>query len=81
MSSKEEKKYKETSSEYVHQGLAQRSFTREWALSDDVEVREVQFKMDFYRQVGKVVPEHHAEKLPIKHQVLTLRQVMPLLKD
>ena len=54
---------KETSSEYVHQGLAQRSFTREWALSDDVEVREVQFKDGLLTvKLGKVVPEHHARK-------------------
>ena len=50
-------------SEYVHQGLAQRSFTREWALSDDVEVREVQFKDGLLTvKLGKVVPEHHARK-------------------
>ena len=54
---------KEASSEYVHQGLAQRSFTREWALSDDVEVREVQFKDGLLTvKLGKVVPEHHARK-------------------
>ena len=54
---------KETGSEYVHQGLAQRSFTREWALSDDVEVREVQFKDGLLTvKLGKVVPEHHARK-------------------
>ena len=54
---------KETSSEYVHQGLAQRSFTREWALSEDTEVREVQFKDGLLTvKLGKVVPEHHARK-------------------
>ena len=54
---------KETGSEYVHQGLAQRSFTREWALSDDVEVREVQFKDGLLTvKLGKIVPEHHARK-------------------
>ena len=57
------KETKETGSEYVHQGLAQRSFTREWALSDDVEVREVQFKDGLLTvKLGKVVPEHHARK-------------------
>ena len=50
-------------SQYVHQGLAQRSFTREWTLSDDVEVREVQFKDGLLTiKLGKVVPEHHARK-------------------
>ena len=54
---------KETSSEYVHQGLAQRTFRREWALSDDVEVREVQFKDGLLTvKLGKVVPDHHARK-------------------
>ena len=54
---------KEASSEYVHQGLAQRSFTREWALSDDVEVREVQFKDGLLTvKLGKVIPDHHARK-------------------
>ena len=57
------KETKDTGSEYVHQGLAQRSFTREWALSDDVEVREVQFKDGLLTvKLGKVVPEHHARK-------------------
>ena len=58
-----QKETKETGSEYVHQGLAQRSFTREWALSDDVEVREVQFKDGLLTvKLGKVVPDHHARK-------------------
>ena len=57
------KETKETGSEYVHQGLAQRSFTREWALSEDVEVREVQFKDGLLTvKLGKVVPDHHARK-------------------
>ena len=57
---KEEKK---TESEYFHQGLAQRSFKRAWALSDDFEVREVQFKDGLLTvKLGKVVPEHHARK-------------------
>ena len=57
------KEEKETKSEYVHQGLAQRSFTREWALSDDVEVREVQFEDGLLTvKLGKVVPDHHARK-------------------
>ena len=57
------KETKETGSEYVHQGLAQRSFERAWTLSDDVEVREVQFKDGLLTvKLGKVVPEHHARK-------------------
>ena len=58
-----QKEIKETKSEYVHQGLAQRSFTREWTLSDDVEVRDVSFKDGLLTvKLGKVVPEHHARK-------------------
>ena len=54
---------KETSSQYVHQGLAQRSFNRTWSLSEDIEVREVQFKDGLLTvKLGKVVPEHHARK-------------------
>ena len=58
-----QKETKETESEYVHQGLAQRSFTREWTLSDDVEVRDVSFKDGLLTvKLGKVVPDHHARK-------------------
>ena len=54
---------KEASSQYVHQGLAQRSFNRTWSLSEDIEVREVQFKDGLLTvKLGKVVPEHHARK-------------------
>ena len=57
------KETKETESEYVHQGLAQRSFTREWTLSDDVEVGDVSFKDGLLTvKLGKVVPEHHTRK-------------------
>ena len=57
------KKDKETESEYVHQGLAQRSFNRTWSLSEDIEVREVLFKDGLLTvKLGKVVPEHHARK-------------------
>ena len=57
------KETKESQSEYVHKGLAQRSFSRAWALSEDIEVREVQFKDGLLTvKLGKVVPEHHARK-------------------
>tara|TARA_A100001388_G_C28328385_1_gene293271 strand:+ start:54 stop:479 length:426 start_codon:yes stop_codon:yes gene_type:complete len=49
--------------EYVHRGLAQRNFSRAWTLSEDTEVREVQFKDGLLTvKLGKVVPEHHARK-------------------
>tara|TARA_Y100001963_G_scaffold103742_1_gene142833 strand:+ start:122 stop:553 length:432 start_codon:yes stop_codon:yes gene_type:complete len=49
--------------EFVHQGLAQRPFTRIWTLSDDTEVRGVEF-IDglLVVQLGKIVPDHHARK-------------------
>ena len=49
--------------EYVHRGLAQRNFNRAWTLSEDTEVREVQFKDGLLTvKLGKVIPEHHARK-------------------
>ena len=48
---------------YAHRGLAQRSFTRAWTLSDDTEVRSVAFENGLLTvDLGKVVPEHHARK-------------------
>ena len=49
--------------EFVHKGLAQRSFTREWTLSDDTEVRSVSFDDGLLVvELGKIVPDHHARK-------------------
>ena len=49
--------------EFVHKGLAQRSFTRVWTLSDDTEIRDVRFDDGLLVvTLGKVVPEHHARK-------------------
>ena len=49
--------------EFVHKGLAQRSFTRQWTLSDDTEVRSVSFDDGLLVvQLGKIVPEHHTRK-------------------
>mgnify|MGYP005713070701 FL=1 len=49
--------------EYVHRGLAQRDFSRAWTLSEDTEVREVQFKDGLLTvKLGKIVPELHARK-------------------
>ena len=48
---------------YTHRGLAQRSFTRAWTLSDETEVRSVTFEDGLLTLVlGKVVPDHHARK-------------------
>ena len=42
-----QKEDKETETQYLHKGLAQRSFTRAWTLSEDTEVRSVFLKMGF----------------------------------
>ena len=50
-------------SQYVHKGLAQRSFQRAWTVSDDTEVRDVKFEDGLLTiKLGKIVPEHHARK-------------------
>tara|TARA_A100000164_G_C21674269_1_gene661160 strand:- start:153 stop:599 length:447 start_codon:yes stop_codon:yes gene_type:complete len=49
--------------EYFHQGLAQRSFTKQWTLTDDTEVRNVKFEDGLLTiELGKIVPDHHARK-------------------
>jgi len=53
----------ETVETFVHQGLAKRSFTRVWTITDDTEIRDVQFRDGLLVvELGKVVPEHHARK-------------------
>ena len=48
---------------YAHQGLAQRSFNRTWQLSDDVKVKDVEFKDGLLTvKLGKIIPDHHARK-------------------
>ena len=48
---------------FVHKGLAQRSFTRSWTVTDDTEVRSVAFEDGLLTvELGKIVPEHHARK-------------------
>ena len=53
----------ETVETFVHKGLAQRSFTRVWTITDDTGIRDVQFRDGLLVvTLGKVVPEHHARK-------------------
>ena len=53
----------ETNNDYVHRGVAQRSFTRSWTLSDETEVRSVTFEDGLLSiTLGKVVPEAHKRK-------------------
>jgi len=59
----EGKKDEKKENEYVHRGMAQRSFQRGWQLTDDVEIKEVSFEDGLLSiHLGKVVPEHHARK-------------------
>ena len=58
-----QKEDKESDTNYVHKGLAQRSFKRAWTLSDDTEVRDVVFEDGLLIvKLGKIVPEHHTRK-------------------
>jgi molecular chaperone IbpA len=58
-----QKEDKETESNYLHKGLAQRSFKRAWTLSDDTEVRSVDFEDGLLTvTLGRIVPDHHKRK-------------------
>ena len=53
----------ESGKEYIHRGVAQRSFTRTWTLAEDTEVRSVEFEDGLLTIIlGKVVPEAHQRK-------------------
>lgn len=50
--------------EYVHRGLATRTFTRVWTISDDVEVKRVTFEDGLLTvDLIKIVPEHQKKKV------------------
>ena len=56
-------KEEKDSTDYIHKGLAQRSFERAWSLSDDVEIKSVTFENGLLVvELGKIIPEHHARK-------------------
>ena len=58
-----QKEDKETESNYIHKGLAQRSIKRAWTLSDDTEVRSVDFEDGLLNiTLGRIVPDHHKRK-------------------
>ena len=58
-----QKEDRESETNYVHRGVAQRSFTRAWTLSDETEVRSVAFEDGLLTiELGKIVPEHHQRK-------------------
>ena len=59
----EGKKEEKKETEYVHRGMAQRSFNREWQLTEDVEITKVTFEDGLLTvDLGKIVPEHHSRK-------------------
>lgn len=50
--------------QYVHRGLATRTFTRVWTISDDVEVKNVNFEDGLLSiNLVKIVPEHQKKKI------------------
>jgi HSP20 family molecular chaperone IbpA len=58
-----QKEDKETNTQYVHKGLAQRSFKRSWTIADDTEVKDVIFEDGLLSiQLRKIVPQHHQRK-------------------
>jgi len=53
----------ESGNEYIHRGVAQRSFTKTWTLAEDTEVRSVEFEDGLLTIVlGRIVPDHHQRK-------------------
>ena len=57
------KEESENVGEFVHKGLAQRSFQRVWTVTDDTKVGSVKFEDGLLTvQLNKIVPEHHARK-------------------
>ena len=49
--------------EFIHKGLAQRSFERVWTVTDDTKVGSVKFEDGLLTvELNKIVPEHHARK-------------------
>ena len=54
----------ESEKTYVHRGMAKRSFTRCWTLSDETEVGSVSLEDGLLSiTLGRVVPEHHNKKV------------------
>ena len=57
------KEESENVGEFVHKGLAQRSFQRVWTVTDDTKVGSVKFEDGLLTvELQKIVPEHHARK-------------------
>ena len=53
----------EDDGEFIHKGLAQRSFQRVWTVSDDTKVGSVKFEDGLLTvELNKIVPEYHSRK-------------------
>jgi HSP20 family molecular chaperone IbpA len=58
-----QKEDKESDANYVHKGLAQRSFKRAWTMADDTEVKDVSFEDGLLSiNLRRIVPDHHKRK-------------------
>jgi molecular chaperone IbpA len=57
------KEDKESEYNYLHKGLAHRSFTRSWTLSEDTEVKSVDFEDGLLTiTLARIIPDHHKRK-------------------
>ena len=57
------KEESENAGEFLHKGLAQRSFERVWTITDDTKVGSVSFDDGLLVvELKKIVPDHHARK-------------------
>ena len=57
------KEESEVDGTFIHKGLAGRSFNRIWTLTDDTEIRSVEFNDGLLViTLGKIIPEHHQRK-------------------
>ena len=58
---KGKKEESEVTGEFIHKGLAQRSFERIWTVSDDTKIGSVEFVDGLLTvQLNKIIPDHHA---------------------
>ena len=49
--------------EYLHRGLAQRSFTRSWSISEDTEVSDVTFENGLLVvTLSRIIPESRQKR-------------------
>ena len=57
------KEESENVGEFVHKGLAHRSFERVWTVTDDTKVGSVKFEDGLLTvELNKIVPDHHERK-------------------